>query len=174
MSSEWIKTAKPSCRRRFGGALGIWSLAYLRGLFSADGSVQGKQEKGISVRLASNQAGLFYRDVQILLLCLGIKSVLHQRIAGQPASSREYDCEAQHELIISSIVASGVFRELWALSLAASRIDCLPASSEYRRGPYRESFYATVEEAGCRRRRRSLRSERAWHPPFPCERTYGP
>ena len=81
---------------------------FLKGLFDADGSVQGTQMKGVSVRLAqSNLSNL--KAVQRMLARLGIISTLYQerRPAGyrmlpdaqrQPA---EYFCQAQHELVIS-------------------------------------------------------------------------
>lgn len=81
---------------------------FLSGIFDADGSVQGTQLKGVSVRLAqSNLPNL--QAVQRMLSRLGIISKIYpeRRQAGyrmlpdaqrQPA---EYYCQAQHELIIS-------------------------------------------------------------------------
>jgi ribonucleotide reductase, class II len=81
---------------------------FLKGLFDADGSVQGTQLKGVSVRLAqSNLPNL--QAVQRMLARLGIISKIYQerRTEGyrtlpdaqrQPA---EYLCKAQHELVIS-------------------------------------------------------------------------
>ncbi|HEU0025942.1 MAG TPA: LAGLIDADG family homing endonuclease [Ktedonobacterales bacterium] len=80
----------------------------LRGLFSADGSVQaGPTEKGTcSVRLATSSKGLA-QDVQQLLLNLGIVSVIRLRraagIALLPNARREmaeYATQAQYEVII--------------------------------------------------------------------------
>ena len=80
----------------------------LRGLFDADGSVQGSQTKGVSIRLSqSNQATL--EAVQRMLLRLGIASRLYtnRRPAGTSllpdgnGGKAEYATRAQHELTIS-------------------------------------------------------------------------
>ena len=84
--------------------------AFLRGLFDADGSVQGTQAKGVSVRLAqSNRDDLL--AVQRMLLRLGIASTIYPTAAtrgprelpdGQrrePSSTRS---QAQHELVIAN------------------------------------------------------------------------
>ena len=81
---------------------------FLRGLFSADGSVQaGPAEKGTcSVRLATSSKGLA-QDVQQLLLNLGIVSAIRLRRTAQvrlmPNSAREsaeYATQAQYEVIL--------------------------------------------------------------------------
>jgi ribonucleotide reductase class II len=82
---------------------------FLRGLFDADGSVQGTQAKGISIRLAQSNLQLL-EAVQRMLLRLGIASSIHKnrRLEGMrmmPDSNRnlaEYFCKAQHELIIAT------------------------------------------------------------------------
>ncbi len=81
---------------------------FLSALFAADGSVQGSKEKGISIRLASNSTRLL-KQIQVLLLQFGVVSKVyeerrkvHKKL--MPDSNRvpkEYDCRAQHELIIS-------------------------------------------------------------------------
>lgn len=124
---------------------------YLRGFFSADGSVQGSLNKGMSVRLASNQVGLL-KEIQVVLLRFGIRAVVYQnrRVEGKrllPDSRgklREYDCAAQHELVISK---SGLARFAAIGFLQKSKQERLEeALNGYRRGPYRETFFATVEE----------------------------
>jgi ribonucleotide reductase class II len=82
---------------------------FLRGLFDADGSVQGTQAKGVSVRLAQSDEPLL-QAVQRMLLRLGISSTLyrnrrHEQVRLMPNSNRElaaYDCKAQHELVIAN------------------------------------------------------------------------
>ena len=59
---------------------------FLRGLFDTDGSVQGNQLKGVSVRLAQSDLGLL-EGAQRMLLRLGIASSMYER--------------AQHELVIT-------------------------------------------------------------------------
>ncbi|MFC6661849.1 LAGLIDADG family homing endonuclease [Deinococcus multiflagellatus] len=80
----------------------------LQGLFDADGSVQGDQRKGVSVRLAQSDLPLLQR-AQRMLARLGILSTLAPE--RRPAGTRvlpdgqgrqsEYPVRAQHELIIS-------------------------------------------------------------------------
>lgn len=81
---------------------------FLRGIFDADGSVQGSTVKGRSIRLS--QINLeFLRGIQRMLLRLGIKSILHSdrteaRFKSMPdgrGGMKEYFCQPVHELIIS-------------------------------------------------------------------------
>jgi intein/homing endonuclease len=82
---------------------------FLRGFFDADGSVQGKQEKGVSVRLAQSNLETL-QAVQRMLARVGIISSVYQqrRPAGVrmlPNSDRElapYMCKEQHELVIAN------------------------------------------------------------------------
>lgn len=81
---------------------------FLRGFFDADGSVQGTQEKGVSVRLAQSDLPRL-EAVQRMLLRLGIVSQIYKN--RRPAATSllpdgkggkaEYNTKAQHELIIS-------------------------------------------------------------------------
>jgi len=81
---------------------------FISALFSADGSVQGSKEKGMSIRLSSNSLKLI-EQIQVLLLQFGIVSRLHanrrkEHMKMLPDSNRKpknYKCRAQHELIIS-------------------------------------------------------------------------
>ncbi len=82
---------------------------FLSGLFDADGSVQGTQENGISVRLAQSNLGLLQR-VQRMLARLGIIATLHayrrqaqyRTLPDGKGGSREYYCQADHELVFSN------------------------------------------------------------------------
>jgi ribonucleotide reductase class II len=82
---------------------------FLCGLFDADGSVQGNQEKGVSVRLSQSHLDTL-KAVQRMLARLGIIAVLYEnrRPAGyrlMPNSDRQlapYACKAQHELVIAN------------------------------------------------------------------------
>src|SRR5262249_20402585 len=82
--------------------------ALLRGLFDTDGSVQGSQEKGVSIRLA--QSDIRTLDAaQRMLLRLGIASTIYKQ--RRPAGARElpdgrggkklYQVRAQHELAVT-------------------------------------------------------------------------
>ncbi|WP_350165474.1 LAGLIDADG family homing endonuclease [Algiphilus sp.] len=81
---------------------------FLRGLFDADGSVQGNQQKGISVRLAQSDLHSL-QAVQRMLMSLGIASTIYaQRWPARTAwlpngtgGDAQYACKAQHELIVS-------------------------------------------------------------------------
>lgn len=80
---------------------------FLRGLFDADGSVQGEQRKGVSVRLAQSCRDTL-EAVQRMLLRLGIVSNLFVRRApgmkelpDGRGGSKKYPVKEQFELIIS-------------------------------------------------------------------------
>jgi ribonucleoside-diphosphate reductase alpha chain len=80
----------------------------LRGLFDADGSVQGTQQKGVSVRLAQSDVTLL-QAAQRMLLRLGIASTICSdrrpaQIRQMPdghGGKKAYAIKAQHELVIS-------------------------------------------------------------------------
>ena len=124
---------------------------FLRGLFDADGSVQGDQTKGVSVRLAqSNVARL--EAVQRMLLRLGIASRIYKerRQAGTgllpdgKGGSAEYAIKAQHELVISG---ENLRRYVDLIDFADSdKAERLAqALRRYRRALNRERFVARVE-----------------------------
>jgi ribonucleoside-diphosphate reductase alpha chain len=123
----------------------------LRGLFDADGSVQGSQAKGCSVRLSQSDEKLL-EAAQRMLLRLGIASTLYRnrREAGTSAlpdgrgGTAEYATRAQHELIVSGdnlveFAAQVGFSDTdKAMRLAASL-------RGYKRRLNRERFTATVQ-----------------------------
>jgi ribonucleoside-diphosphate reductase alpha chain len=124
---------------------------YLQALFSADGSVQGSTEKGISVRLASADAE-FLQEVQRLLLNFGVGSRLYEdrKEAGSTelpdgsGGTKEYETQGFHELVVSSSHAVTFEEEIGFLldyknEALAERLD------EYSRGPYSPTFEATVQ-----------------------------
>jgi len=123
---------------------------FLRGLFDADGSVQGSQEKGASVRLAQSDVALL-EAAQRMLLRLGMASRLYRerRVAGTTVrpdgrgGSREYATQAQHELVLSGANLAR-FAELIGFgdSDKAARLQSVLA--RYRRALHRERFTARV------------------------------
>ncbi|MDP2819866.1 MAG: LAGLIDADG family homing endonuclease [Polaromonas sp.] len=123
----------------------------LRGLFDADGSVQGSQEKGVSIRLSQNNPELL-QTVQRMLLRLGIASTIYanRRLAqARPlpdgrGGMKVYETAAQHELVISADNLR-VFAERigFADTSKAARLDM--ALGSYSRKLNRERFTATVE-----------------------------
>ncbi|MDO8989418.1 MAG: LAGLIDADG family homing endonuclease [Sideroxyarcus sp.] len=122
----------------------------LRGMFDADGSVQGSQEKGISVRLTQIDLGNL-EAVQRMLQRLGIISTIYQNrrpaemkaLPDGKGGSREYTCQALHELIISG-ENIGRYAELigFADSDKMDKLNTLLA--KYQRKPNSERFVATV------------------------------
>ncbi|MEQ9640091.1 MAG: LAGLIDADG family homing endonuclease [Alphaproteobacteria bacterium] len=125
--------------------------AFLRGLFDADGSVQGSQVKGVSVRLAQSNLGRL-QAAQRMLARLGIMATIYRerRPAGQSVlpdgkgGHAAYDTAANHELAISK---ENLYRfaELVGFedSDKAARLTSLLAG--YQRTPNRETFLARVE-----------------------------
>ena len=105
---------------------------FLRGLFDADGSVQGTQEKGVSVRLAQSDLATL-EAVQRMLLRLGISSTLYRdrREAGSrlPPDGRggraEYATQAQHELVVSGENLARFARSSSASPTPRSRGGCV-------------------------------------------------
>ena len=77
------KTITPAMERTSSG----FHRGLLRGLFDTDGSVQGTQAKGVSVRLSQNDLGLL-EAVQRMLLRFGIAATIYRdrRPAGRSVS----------------------------------------------------------------------------------------
>jgi len=81
---------------------------FLRGFFDTDGSVQGAQAKGVSIRLAQSDLARL-AAVQRMLARLGIMSVVYRDrrpaqlrvLPDGKGGSKEYPTRPQHELIIS-------------------------------------------------------------------------
>ena len=86
-----------------------FSAGFLRGLFDADGTVIGDQEKGASIRLAQSDLPRL-EAAQRMLLRLGIASTIYRerRPAGArllpdgKGGKRLYDTKADHELVIAN------------------------------------------------------------------------
>ena len=123
---------------------------FLRGYFDADGSVQGDQTKGVSVRLAQSDLDRL-QAVQRMLLRLGIVSTLYRERRGAQSTllpdgrggSRHYEVKAQHELVISGANLER-FRSVvgFADTDKAAKLDRLLA--RYKRSLNRERFTAVV------------------------------
>lgn len=123
---------------------------FLRGLFDCDGSVQGSQDKGVSVRLAQSDLPLL-QGVQRMLLRLGISTCIYQnrRAAGQrmlpdgKGGSKLYVTKAQHELVVSGENMAR-YAALVGFEDTAKRQKLDQALDSYRRTLNRERFTATV------------------------------
>jgi ribonucleotide reductase class II len=123
---------------------------FLRGLFDADGSIQGSQEKGVSIRLAQSNLPLL-ESVQRMLLRVGIASAIYQnrRPAGVrqlPDSNRplaDYFCQAQHELAIANDNIA-VFQDLIGFQDLAKAERLQQALAGYKHNFNRERFAVTI------------------------------
>ncbi|MCZ2088377.1 MAG: ribonucleoside reductase [Burkholderiales bacterium] len=122
----------------------------LRGLFDTDGSVQGAQDKGVSVRLAQSDLGTL-QAAQRMLLRLGIASTIYPE--RRPVGVRAlpdgrggldgYRTAAQHELVVSGDnLALFADRIGFADTDKAARLT--GALAQYQRQLNRERFTATV------------------------------
>ena len=132
------------------GASSAFYQGFLQGLFDADGSVQGAQEKGVSVRLAQSDEETL-RRVQRMLARFGVISTVYRE--RRPAGSsilpdgkggvRAYPTRAQHELVIANDNLQH-FAETVGFSHAGKRERLARALEVYQRSPNRERFVATV------------------------------
>jgi ribonucleoside-diphosphate reductase alpha chain len=123
----------------------------LRGLFDADGSVQGTQAEGVSVRLSQSDIALL-QAAQRMLMRLGIASTIHRerKAAGvvlMPdgrGGRREYPQQASHELVISGDNLAR-FADLVGFADMGKAERLVALLGGYRRALNRECFTATVE-----------------------------
>ena len=131
---------------------------FLQALFTADGYVNDGGEKGCSVRLSSSHLPLL-KDVQRLLLNFGIASHIYEerRTGGYrpmpdgKGSKKEYFHKPQHELAVSKTNLT-TFADRIGFLTDAKQVKLAAYLSRMQRGPYAESFLATVkavEPDGC-------------------------
>ena len=125
---------------------------FLQALFTADGSVQGTNAKGVSIRLAQSDLQVL-EGVQQMLLNFGIASRIYRNrrramvkeLPDGKGGSREYPCRPQHELVISKENLSGFRREIGFIDDKKNKkLDTYLTTGP--RGPYREPFTATFSE----------------------------
>lgn len=124
---------------------------FLRGLFDADGSVQGTQAKGVSIRLAQYDLATL-ECAQRMLQRLGIIANLHaeRREAGVKelpdgrGGARLYPVRAPHELLIAgdNLVR---FAELIGFADVEKAQHLAQSIAAHERNPNREDFWATVQ-----------------------------
>jgi ribonucleoside-diphosphate reductase alpha chain len=123
----------------------------LRGLFDADGSVQGSQEKGVSIRLSQSDEDRLIA-AQRMLQRLGIGSRIYRnrrpegvsRLPDGRGGSADYVVRAQHELVISGENLQQYQEQVgFADGDKASRLRRLLQG--YRRRLNRERFTARVQ-----------------------------
>lgn len=124
---------------------------FLRGIFDADGSVQGNHEKGISVRLAQSDLPAL-EAIQRMLLRVGIASKVYKNRRAEglrmlPNSERvpsEYFCKAQHELVISKDNIQ-VFQQIVGFQEPRKAELLKSLLSGYGRNLNRERFSVNIE-----------------------------
>jgi ribonucleoside-diphosphate reductase alpha chain len=123
----------------------------LRGLFDADGSVQGSQEKGVSIRLSQSDDALL-QSAQRMLLRLGVASAIYRNrrtatvrtLPDGKGGSQLYDTQAQHELVISGDNLQAFAERIgFCDGDKAARLEA--ALAGFQRSLNRERFTATVE-----------------------------
>jgi ribonucleoside-diphosphate reductase alpha chain len=119
------KTITPAIER----ASSEFYRGFLRGLFDTNGSVQGNQMKGVSVRLAHSDLTLL-EGAQRMLLRLGIAASMYER--------------AQHELVITGENVAR-FAEVVGFADTVKRARLSRLLGGYKRTLNRERFVATVE-----------------------------
>ncbi len=123
---------------------------FLKGLFDADGTVLGTQQKGVSVRLSQSDVGIL-KAVQRMLLRLGIASTIYtnRRIEQEKmmpdgkGNQKLYLIKAQHELVISEENLLRFYNVVgFADSEKMTRLGAMLGN--YKRHLNRERFVATV------------------------------
>lgn len=127
-------------------------LGLLRGLFDADGSVQGTHSKGVSIRLAQSNLEML-KAVQRILLRFGIFSKIYVNRRGRgltkmpngKGGTKEYVYKPQHELIISN-ANMRLFYEKVGFGDSDKKTELDKAPRSYKRIMNRERFVATVTE----------------------------
>jgi len=124
---------------------------FLQGFFDADGSVQGSQSKGVSIRLAQSDLPRL-EAVQRMLLRLGISSTLYRnrrqtgisKLPDGKGGVADYQISPQHELVISGDNLA-VYQELIGFTDSSKAAQLETALKNYRRSLNRERFVATIE-----------------------------
>ena len=124
---------------------------YLSGLFDADGSVQGNQQKGVSVRLTQNNLDIL-EQVQRMLLRLGIKSKIfknrraegYYKLPDGNGKYREYLCKTVHDLIISN-ESLFKYNEIIGFKNNSKHNILNKLLSLYVRKPNKDKFYSQVD-----------------------------
>jgi ribonucleoside-diphosphate reductase alpha chain len=124
---------------------------FLRGLFDADGSVQGSQAKGVSIRLSQSDLPLL-EAAQRMLARLGIIGKIYKNrrdegtrlLPDGKGGNKAYEVRAQHELVIS-----GENLEIYRGRVGFSDVDkttrLTNLLSGYKRSLNRERFLVRVE-----------------------------
>lgn len=124
---------------------------FLQGFFDADGSVQGSQTKGVSIRLAQSDIPRL-EAVQRMLLRLGINSTVYRnrrptgitKLPDGRGGVADYKIAPQHELVISGDNLA-VYQKLINFTDSNKAAQLEFALKNYQRSLNRERFVATIE-----------------------------
>ena len=126
-------------------------IGFLRGVFDADGSVQGSQKKGVSIRLSQSDLE-FLKAVQRMLLRIGILSKIYKnrrpekftKLPDGRGGRKNFRTKAQHELVISN---KSIFKfwKLIGFKNAEKRKRLKTLLKNYKRVLNRDLFVATIE-----------------------------
>src|SRR3989338_6782690 len=125
---------------------------FLRGWFDADGSVQGTQQKGVSVRLASSNLSNL-KAAQRMLARLGVLSTVFENrrsaekrfLPDGKGGRRLYDCQADHELVVAGSNID-LFSTLIGFSDFQKNAKLQARLANYRRRLNRERFFDEIIE----------------------------
>ncbi|MFQ5835982.1 MAG: ribonucleotide reductase N-terminal alpha domain-containing protein, partial [bacterium] len=125
----------------------------LRGLLDADGSVQGNQLKGVSIRLSQSNLDTL-EAVQRMLLRLGIFSKIYvnrrtnekKELPDGKGGLKEYHLKPQHELVISKDNISHFYKKIGFGDLDKMK-KLEDAIKSYKRKMNRERFVANIKLA---------------------------
>lgn len=125
---------------------------FLSGLFDADGSMQGSQQKGVSIRLSQSDLGVL-KTVQRMLHRLGIISTIYTNrrteqeklMPDGKGHAKLYHIKSQHELVITG---ESMLRFHNVVGFADSdKMKRLETSlTDYKRNLNKERFVATVAD----------------------------
>jgi ribonucleoside-diphosphate reductase alpha chain len=123
---------------------------FLRGLFDCDGSVQGTQKKGVSIRLSRKDA-LFLQALQRMLLRLGMVSRITEEHRSESAMSlgedgkrRSSSGNVRHELLITNNNVQ-YFGQLVGFANPVKQDHLKQLLTSYKRTLNRERFIVTVK-----------------------------
>ena len=150
--SKGVNPGKKAITEKIEKASSDFCRGLLRGLFDADGSVQGNQSKGVSVRLAQSDVEIL-KAVQRMLLRFGIFAGIYRNRRGErkvkmpdgKGGVKDYITKPQHELVISKENIL-YFAERVGFSDIEKMEKLENAIRNYKRKMNRERFVASVEE----------------------------
>jgi intein/homing endonuclease len=123
---------------------------FLGGWFDVKGSVQGSQQKGVSLRLSSNSLGSL-KIGQRMLARLGIMSTIYENRRGagirrpldDKGDCKKYSCKTDHELVITGANMARFASRINFLDLK-KRAKFKKIMRKYRRRLNQEAFSAEV------------------------------